>query len=82
MVDVKVEIDEYAAFPTMIYKFKANLGADTHSHMSAYIRAKKDKTQTEDDIYKLSSFRPLVETVQHTMAVSYTHLTLPTNREV
>ena len=30
MVDVKVEINEYAAFPTMVYKFKANLGADTH----------------------------------------------------
>ena len=26
MVDVKVEINEYAAFPTMVYKFKANLG--------------------------------------------------------
>ena len=42
MVDVKVEINEYAAFPTMVYKFKANLGADTHNQMATYIKVKKD----------------------------------------
>ena len=41
MVDVKVEINEYAAFPTMVYKFKANLGADTHNQMATYIKVKK-----------------------------------------
>ena len=66
MVDVKVEINEYAAFPTMVYKFKANLGADTHNQMATYIRVKEDM-QTEDDLYKISFFKPLVETVQHTM---------------
>jgi len=67
MVDVKVKIDEYAAFPTMIYKFTADLGKDKHAHMSSYIKT-KDDMQTEDDLYKISSFRPLVETVQHTVA--------------
>ena len=66
MVDVKVEINEYAAFPTMVYKFKANLGKDIHNHMATYIRVKEDM-QTEDDLYKISFFKPLVETVQHTM---------------
>ena len=66
MVDVKVKIDEYAAFPTMVYKFTADLGSDAHAHMASYIKTKKD-VQTEDDIYKISSFKPLVETVQHTV---------------
>jgi uncharacterized protein (TIGR02466 family) len=66
MVDVKVKIDEYAAFPTMVYKFTADLGSDAHAHMASYIKTKKDM-QTEDDIYKISSFKPLVETVQHTV---------------
>ena len=37
MVDVKVKIDEYAAFPTMVYNFTADLGSDAHAHMSSYI---------------------------------------------
>lgn len=65
MVDVKVSIDEFTAFPTMVYKFTADLGSDTHAHMSAYIKT-KDDMQTEDDLYKISSFKPLVETVYHT----------------
>ena len=52
MVDVKVKIDEYAAFPTMIYKFTADLGKDKHAHMSSYIKT-KDDIQTEDDLYKM-----------------------------
>ena len=66
MVDVKVEIEEYAAFPTMVYKFSPNLSSDMHSEMSAFIKA-GDETQTEDNIQIMSIFHPLVETVQHTM---------------
>ena len=67
MVDVKVEIEEYTAFPTMIYKFHPDLANDLHFNMAAYIRAQKG-TQTEDDIYKLSTFRPLATAVHKTMA--------------
>ena len=67
MVDVKVNIDEYPAFPTMIYKFDSDLGSDIHSHMISYIKA-KNEMQTEDDLQKMSAFRPLAETIQHTMA--------------
>ena len=49
MVDVKVKIDEYAAFPTMVYKFTADLGSNEHAHMASYIRNCKDM-QTEDDL--------------------------------
>ena len=66
MGDVKVEIEEYTAFPTMVYKFSPNLSADMHSEMSAYIRA-RNKLQTEDNIQIMSIFHPLAETVQHTM---------------
>ncbi len=66
MVDVKVKIDEYAAFPTMIYKFEANLGTDNDRNMATYIRT-KNEMQTEDDLMRISFFRPLAETVQHTM---------------
>ena len=66
MVDVKVEIEEYAAFPTMVYKFSPNLSSDMHSEMSAFIKA-GDETQTEDNIQIMSIFHPLAETVQHTM---------------
>tara|TARA_B100000780_G_scaffold272302_2_gene234324 strand:+ start:77 stop:673 length:597 start_codon:yes stop_codon:yes gene_type:complete len=65
MADVKVSIDEFTAFPTMIYKFKSDLGEDRHSNMSAYIKA-KNTMQTEDDLYKLSSFGALLETVHNT----------------
>ena len=59
MVDVKVEIEEYAAFPTMVYKFSPNLSSDMHSEMSAFIKA-GDETQTEDNIQIMSIFHPLV----------------------
>ena len=39
MGDVKVEIEEYTAFPTMVYKFSPNLSSDMHSEMSAFIKA-------------------------------------------
>ena len=54
MADVKIKYEEYAAFPTMIYKFHPDLANDLHFNMAAYIRAQKG-TQTEDDIYKLST---------------------------
>ena len=66
MVDVKVKIDEFTAFPTMMYKFVVNLESDVHAHMASYIKT-KGGMQTEDDIYKISSFKPLVETANHTM---------------
>ena len=47
MADVKIKYEEYAAFPTMIYKFHPDLANDLHFNMAAYIRAKKG-TQTED----------------------------------
>ena len=34
MVDVKVKIDEFTAFPTMIYKFVVNLESDVHTPVS------------------------------------------------
>jgi len=66
MVDVKISIEEFTGFPTMLYKFKTNLGRNENVHMTEYIKAKKTM-QTEDDIYKISSFKPLTETVHHTM---------------
>ena len=65
MVDVKVSIDEFTAFPTMVYKFTANLNSLNHANMTSYIKTKKNM-QTEDNLYKISSFSPLVETVYHT----------------
>ena len=37
MVDVNLKIDEYAAFPTMIYKFESDL-FDEHLKMIEYIK--------------------------------------------
>ena len=66
MVDVNIEYEEYAAFPTMVYKFKLELPTIDHLQMSKWIKRQKEAedqvVQTEGDLYKLSYFRPLVET--------------------
>ena len=76
MVDVKVEINEYAAFPTMVYKFKANLGADTHNQIATYIKVKKDM-QTEDDLYKISFC--LFSAVKYLLFISPMFVKIPAN---
>ena len=68
MVDVNIEYEEYAAFPTMVYKFKLDLPTIDHLQMSKWIKRQKEAedqvVQTESDLYKLSYFRPLVETAK------------------
>ena len=67
MVDVKV--DEYSCFPTMIYKFEADL-SDYYDDMLEYIKIQPMELdgmiQTKDDLYALETFSPLVEVVLHT----------------
>ena len=63
--EVAYEIDEYAAFPTMMYKFKAELPIDD---MVKHIQSQKDKsniTQTESNLHKLEIFNPLVQCISH-----------------
>ena len=71
MNDVDVKVDEYSCFPTMIYKFEADL-SDYYDDMLEYIKIQPMELdgmiQTKDDLYALETFGP----------VSYTHLTLPT----
>ena len=72
MVDVNIEYEEYAAFPTMVYKFKLELLTIDHLQMSKWIKRQKKAedqvVQTEGDLYKLSYFRPLVETANQVSA--------------
>ena len=72
MVDVNIEYEEYAAFPTMVYKFKLELLTIDHLQMSKWIKRQKEAedqvVQTEGDLYKLSYFRPLVETANQVSA--------------
>ena len=72
MVDVNIEYEEYAAFPTMVYKFKLELPTIDHLQMSKWIKRQKEAedqvVQTEGDLYKLSYFRPLVETAKQVSA--------------
>ena len=41
MVDVNIEYEEYAAFPTMVYKFKLELLTIDHLQMSKWIKRQK-----------------------------------------
>ena len=72
MVDVNIEYEEYAAFPTMVYKFKLDLLTIDNFQMSKWIKRQKETedqvVQTEGDLYKLSYFRPLVETAKQMSA--------------
>ena len=65
MVDVKVKMEEYASFPTMIYKFNTNIDKKDNVKMASYIKD-NDEMQTEDKLYKVSLFNPLLETIHHT----------------
>ena len=58
MVDVKVKMEEYASFPTMIYKFNTNIDKKDNVKMASYIKD-NDEMQTEDKLYKVSLFNPL-----------------------
>ena len=65
MVDVNVKYDEYAAFPTMMYKFKPEKRLLLHTEMATYIKVQKcdenEVVQTSSDLYKLSTFRDLAD---------------------
>jgi uncharacterized protein (TIGR02466 family) len=71
MVDVNLKIDEYAAFPTMIYKFESDL-FDEHLKMIEYIKNQpmtmEGMIQTKDNLFKLEEFKSLVEIVQNITA--------------
>ena len=63
-----VSMREYLAFPTMIYEFTSGLSADTHAMMSyglVYKNMSEGVLQTKDDLYKLSSFKPLLDVISH-----------------
>ena len=63
-----VSMREYLAFPTMIYKFTSGLSSDTHAMMSyglVYKNMSEGVLQTKDDLYKLSSFKPLLDVISH-----------------
>ena len=70
MNDVDVKVDEYSCFPTMIYKFEADL-SDYYDDMLEYIKIQPMELdgmiQTKDDLYALETFGPLVEVVRHTI---------------
>ena len=70
MNDVDVKVDEYSCFPTMIYKFEADL-SDYYDDMLEYIKIQPMELdgmiQTKDDLYALETFSPLVEVVRHTI---------------
>ena len=65
MADVNIKYDEYAAFPTMLYKFKPKKRLLLHSEMATYIKVQKcndnEIVQTEHDLYNLSTFRNLAD---------------------
>ena len=70
--NVEISYEEYAAFPTMVYKFKSKLPVVDHIQMAQWIKRQKEAegqvVQTEGDLYKLSYFRPLVETTKQVSA--------------
>jgi len=72
MVDVNIKYDEYAAFPTMLYKFKPELLSVDHMQMSMWIKKQEkensDVVQTDSDLYKLSYFKPLSDVAKQVSA--------------
>jgi len=72
MVDVNVKYDEYAAFPTMMYKFKPEKRLLLHTEMATYIKVQKcdedEVVQTSSDLYKLSTFRDLADVAKNVSA--------------
>ena len=52
----------------MIYKLTSGLSSDTHAMMSyglVYKNMSEGVLQTKDDLYKLSSFKPLLDVISH-----------------
>ena len=72
MADVNIKYDEYAAFPTMLYKFKPKKRLLLHSEMATYIKVQKcndnEIVQTEHDLYNLSTFRDLADVAKNVSA--------------